>query len=69
MIDLYTGQLSLMTRQTHEEMVFLWDDLHPRPDYFANQSPPPQWEAAGLCGDELLIQPLPEYKFDQRIPW
>ena len=25
-----------MRRQTHEEMVFLRDDLRPRPDYFAN---------------------------------
>lgn len=26
------------------------------------------WEAA-QCGDDLLIQPLPEYEFDQRIAW
>ena len=30
---------------------------------------PPLWEAAGQCGDDLLIQPLPEYEFDQRIAW
>ena len=30
---------------------------------------PPLWEAAGQCGDELLIQPLPEFEFDQRIAW
>lgn len=30
---------------------------------------PPLWEAAGQDGDNLLIQPLPEYQFDQRIAW
>ena len=30
---------------------------------------PPLWEAAGQCGDDLLIQPLPEFEFDQRIAW
>ena len=30
---------------------------------------PPLWEAAGRGGDGLLIQPLPEYEFDQRIAW
>ena len=30
---------------------------------------PPLWEAAGSGGDDLLIQPLPEYEFDQRIAW
>jgi hypothetical protein len=30
---------------------------------------PPLWEAAGQCGNDLLIQPLPEYEFDQRIAW
>ena len=33
---------------------------------------PPLWEAAGQDGDDLLtqlIQPLPEYEFDQRIAW
>lgn len=28
---------------------------------------PPLREAAEQCGDDLLIQPLPEYEFDQRI--
>lgn len=28
---------------------------------------PPLWEAAGQCGDDLLIGPPPEYGFDQRI--
>ena len=28
---------------------------------------PPRWEAAGQDGDNLLIQPLPEYEFAQRI--
>jgi len=30
---------------------------------------PPLWEATGQCGDDLLIQPLPEYEFDQRVAW
>lgn len=30
---------------------------------------PPLWEAAGQDGDDLLIQPLPEYEFDQRSAW
>ena len=30
---------------------------------------PPLWETAGSGDDELLIQPLPEYEFDQRIAW
>ena len=30
---------------------------------------PPLWEAAGSGGDDLLIQPIPEYEFDQRIAW
>ena len=30
---------------------------------------PPLWETAGAGDDELLIQPLPEYEFDQRIAW
>ena len=30
---------------------------------------PPLWEAAGSGGDDLLIQTLPEYEFDQRIAW
>lgn len=30
---------------------------------------PPLWKAAGSGGDDLLIQPLPEYEFDQRIAW
>ena len=30
---------------------------------------PPLWEAVGSGGDDLLIQPLPEYEFDQRIAW
>ena len=25
---------------------------------------PPQMEAAGQCGDDFLIQPLPELEFD-----
>ena len=30
---------------------------------------PPLWEAAGQDGDNLLIPPLPEFQFDQRIVW
>jgi len=30
---------------------------------------PPLWESAGQCGDNLLIQLIPEYEFDQRIAW
>jgi len=30
---------------------------------------PPLWEATGQDGDGLLIQPLLEYDFDQRIAW
>jgi hypothetical protein len=30
---------------------------------------PPLWEAAGQDGDNLLIQPLPVFQFDQRIAW
>jgi hypothetical protein len=30
---------------------------------------PPLWEAAVQYGDNLLIQPLPEHRFDQRIAW
>lgn len=28
---------------------------------------PPLWVAAGSGGDDLLIQPLPDCEFDQRI--
>ena len=30
---------------------------------------PPRWETAGSGADELSLQPLPEYEFDQRIAW
>ena len=39
------------------------------PPHIAPARGPPLWEAAGQCGDDLLIQPLPEYEFDQRIAW
>jgi hypothetical protein len=39
------------------------------PPRIAPARAPPLWEAAGQDGDDLLIQPLPEYEFDQRIAW
>ena len=39
------------------------------PPLIAPAHGPPLWEAAGQGGDDLLMQPLPEYEFDQRIAW
>jgi len=39
------------------------------PPRIAPAHSPPLWEAAGKGGDDLLIQPLPEFEFDQRIAW
>jgi len=39
------------------------------PPLIAPAHSPPLWEAAGQDGDNLLIQPLPEFQFDQRIAW
>ena len=39
------------------------------PPHIAPAHGPPLWVAAGQDGDNLLIQPLPEYQFDQRIAW
>ena len=39
------------------------------PPRIAPARAPPLWEAAGQGGDDFLIQPLPEYEFDQRIAW
>jgi hypothetical protein len=30
---------------------------------------PPLWEAAGPGGADDLVQPIPEFEFDQRIAW
>ncbi len=39
------------------------------PPRIAPARAPPLWEATGQYGDDLLIQPLPAYEFDQRITW
>jgi len=39
------------------------------PPRIAPAHSPSLCEAAGSGGDDLLIQPLPEYEFDQRIAW
>jgi len=39
------------------------------PPHIAPARGPPLWETPGQAGDDLLIQPLPEFDFDQRIAW
>ena len=39
------------------------------PPRMAPARAPPLWEAAGQGSEDFLVQPPPEYEFDQRIAW
>ncbi len=39
------------------------------PPRMAPARAPPRWEAAGQGSEDFLVQPPPEYEFDQRIAW